>query len=276
MNKKYWWAVGIVATSIFTLIILIQKQALRFFQESETQWVTLAFEDKIKDTDYDYNDFIAEIKISEELPTRGLSKVHILIRAKAKMGGYRSGFFLNLNPGNQPAITGPFNGIIKRSSAHSAPTESAINSPLGIIEIFPDTSKAVELAAIVEIDLIAVAPSENSPESDPLARLRRYLFFLDVTDKLQNRYQIEAIQRSTSSLANGTSTLPLALIIPGTGWQIPKDRMSAYLVYPRLKQHVDYLQGLTTIDSPDWFSEISDPNLIETKEFLFKKNRPLR
>lgn len=273
MNKRSKWVIPLITALTSVIVFILMKTGIPYLQtDSEKDWVTLAFEDKTSDTDYDYNDFVVHIKFKEEIENGRLSKIHLLMRPKAKMGGYRSGFFLNLAPGGSPIIHGSFSGnIIKTSSTRRAPVQSEIAFPQTILEIFPDTSKAVEFDETVELELNVDRPSENKAVAREAGSLGKYSFYLNVVDKNHNHYQIEASDRPATGLGGTPNALPLTLVIPGAHWRIPKDRTSAYQVYPRLRQHIDYLMGLSPMDSPDWFRDVSDPNLVETEALLFKK-----
>lgn len=250
-----------------------------YYQKSRTKTdftsdgtVTLAFEDKKQGPDFDYNDFVVEIKINEVFANNQLQQVKIHLKPKAKMAGYKSSFFLKLKNSQGAAFRGAYNGIIKTrlQASETVKTDSfsSIDEP---IVIFPDTGLALSQGDQVDLEFQLLNPELNPRGEQAEDLYSRYTFGLDVTDKYGNRYQVEYINQGVNQ--EDATQRPLSILIPTKNWRIPKERTSSYRVYADLTQHINYLRGLVSEDKPMWYQEVTDEDLVEKENFLFKSRK---
>lgn len=247
-----------------------------YFQKNRTKsdfpsdgTVTLAFEDKKQGPDFDYNDFVVEIKINEVFANNQLQQVIMHLKPKAKMAGYKSSFFLKLKTSQGTAFNGDYNATLRTRLQNSEPVKiHSLSSTYEPIVIFPDTGLALSQGQEVDLEFQLLNPELN-PRGEQLADLySRYTFGLDVTDKYGNRYQVEYINQGLNQ--EDATQRPLSILIPIKNWRIPKERTSSYRVYSDLTQHINFLRGLVSEDKLHWYEEVTDESLIEKENFLFK------
>ncbi|RYZ72286.1 MAG: hypothetical protein EOP09_03420 [Proteobacteria bacterium] len=239
------------------------------FNDQDNQ-ATLAYEDVIKDSDADYDDFVSNVKVIETYSSVGeLTKIMIEYAARKKEAGYkhqligvfdgtvrgRGGFVSNQAwYKSEPMFAG--NAKIKFEQFQgSALINSVDNVPKNAdLVIFDDTTAAVKNQLVSRITITDIDGKSNLLSVRKGLSIKRYrsLLYVPAQGGVAAGYDIDISDINPSSYDNTGKSL--AFFVP-VNWKTPISQTSILLAYPDFSVHTKFMKD-----------SITNPNLVESDQ----------